>query len=1244
MKRKWLFVMVVAAPSLVGCGKSPEITKANKRSAEVARGIAATPLEFSKDGSAGFKQLKAEEIGLIPRGKISKGKQYEKELGNPGLAAGDVDGDGLCDLFVCGSGAPNVLYRNLGGWKFEDITSSAGVDCSGRNLAGALFGDIDGDGDLDLIVTSLESRNSLFLNDGKGQFMEQKSFPWKTFKFGGSITPALGDIDGDGDLDLFVTGFRNKTPAEVLSPVESKRLREEGMDKIRAGVAASTEFHEHYTTEWVVQNGATNLTFAPKGTPSALYLNLGSGKFRVVNDSDQRFFDEDGKALPLPHDFSHEAVFRDVDLDGDLDLYVCNDFAAPDRFWINNGTGVFRLAPRLTLRRTSQFSMGVDFGDINRDGLPDFITVDMLSRSHSRRKRQMGAMAPTPVIIGQVELRPQIMQNTLFLNQGDGTFSEIAQYAGVKASEWSWASVFLDVDLDGYEDILITTGMNRDYMDSDINRQLKDAPGAKTTEEFVLQRLLYPKLPTQNIIYKNLGNLRFEDVSDAWGFKHEAVSGGLAMADFDGDGDLDVIINNYDEPVEVYRNETPAPRLAVRLAGKGPNTQAIGVQVTVRGGPVTQTAEIHSGGGYASGSDTLNVFAVGQSEKLQIEVVWFGGKKTIFNDAKPNHLYVINETSAKYLERVEKPVPVEPYFLDFSVRLNHEHSETIFDDIVQHQILLPNRLSQLGPAVAWADMNKDGNEDLIVGAGRSSGVSIYYSDGRGTFRGQKSPSITQDTAGIVSWTRAAGETALLIGHSNYEDKQTNTPSATAFMRGTEGKFLPFQNLPGSISTTGPIAVADVDSDGDLDVFIGGRVNPARYPEPAESRLFLNQSGKLELDNKNAALFSKFGLVSGAVFGDLDGDGDADLVLAVEWGPVRVLLNNKGQFTDATAAFGLNEFSGWWNGVALGDLNNDGRLDIIASNWGRNSKYEHFYSPGKPLTVHYSDFDGNGIIDIVETHFDKSMKQWVPERGRSCSSTAMPFLAVRNPNYATFGQRSLDEIYGSCLEKGLKLEASTLEHTLFLNTNSAAKMQAVPLPWQSQLAPAFGVTVADYNGDGHDDLFLSQNFFSSQIETPRSDGGRSMWLQGDGKGGLKPVSAQVSGVTVYGEQRGAAVCDYNGDGRIDLVVTQNGAATRLFENRQAKPGLRIRLDAGPLNPTGVGAIVRLQFADHDGPARLVTAGSGYWSQDSAVLVMSGTEPAKYAQVLWPGGLTTISTIPKLAREVLIRSTGDIVPVD
>ncbi|MSR66451.1 MAG: hypothetical protein EXS24_03645 [Pedosphaera sp.] len=1242
MKHGWLFVGIVAAASLAGCGKSAEIPKAKPRAVEMSRGITVSPLEFAKDGSVGFKQLKAEDIGLVPREKFSKGKAYEKELGNSGLAAGDVDGDGWCDLFVCGMEGPNALYRNLGGWKFEDITEKAGVACSGRKLAGAVFGDVDGDGDLDLIVTSHESSNSLFLNNGAGRFSEQKNFPWKKFPFGGSITPALADIDGDGDLDLFVTGFRNKMPQEALSPEVARKMREDGLAQVIAGTEPSPEFKQHYTTKWVVQNGATNLTYAFKGTPSVLYMNEGEGRFKAATDADFRFQDEDGQPMTMPFDFSHEAVFRDVDRDGDPDLYVCNDFAAPDRFWINDGTGRFRLAPQLSQRRTSQFSMGVDFGDINRDGLPDFIVVDMLSRSHTRRKMQMGQMAPTPVIIGQVEHRPQIMQNTLFLNQGDGTYSEIAQYAGVKASEWSWASVFLDVDLDGYEDILITTGMNRDYMDSDTNKRLKGEPGAKTSEELVLQRLLYPKLPTQNIIYKNLGNLRFEDVSTSWGFTHEAVSGGLAMADFDRDGDLDVIINNYDEPVEVYRNVASAPRLAVQLVGKAPNTQAIGTQIRVHGGPMTQTAEVHCGGGYASGSDTLTVFAAGRSQKLRIEVHWHGGKKTIIDDAKPNQLYLINESSSKFTERIEKPAPVEPFFVDYSSRLNNVHSEVIFDDIIQHQTLLPNRLSQLGPAVAWADMNQDGKEDLIVGTGRGAGVSIYYSDGRGSFRNQTSPAVTQDTAGIVGWTRVAGETALLIGHSNYEDKSTNSPSATVFMRGAEGKFGPVQNLPGTLSTTGPMAIADVDGDGDLDVFIGGRVNPGRYPEPPQSRLYLNQSGKLELAQANVALFSKLGMVSGAAFGDLDGDGDADLILAVEWGPVRFLRNNKGLFTDATVEFGLGEHLGWWNGVALGDLDNDGRLDIIASNWGRNSKYEHAYSPGKPLAMYYSDFDDNGVLDIVETHFDKLMKQWVPERGRSCSSASMPFLAQRNPDYATFGKRSLDEIYGTCLTKGTKLEASTLEHTLFLNTGG--KFKPVPLPWQSQLAPAFGVNVADFDGDGREDLFISQNFFSSQIETPRSDGGRSMWLQGDGKGGLTPVPAQISGVAVYGEQRGAAVCDYNGDGRVDLVVSQNGAATKLFENKQAKPGLRIRLDAGPLNPTGIGAIVRLQYAEGDGPARLVSAGSGYWSQDSAVQVMGGLSPAKYVQVFWPGGRSTISTVPKAVREIVIRSTGDVVTVE
>jgi hypothetical protein len=1235
----------------------------------------AARLAVPSEGRTGFESLDAARHGLVPKAKYHKPKGPVRETGNSGLAAGDVDGDGLVDLFVCGMDAPNVLYRNKGNWQFDDITAEAGVACKGWRMSGAVFADVDGDSDLDLITVSLlDGRNFLFLNDGKGKFKESLDIDWVVHPLGGSVAPALADVDGDRDLDLYVTRFGGAIAKELPTKVrlQSERIMEDMVQQAeRAGFPISAleielalphECRKYYmVVKTSTGSGDRPFDLKEKQVSDVLYLNDGRGNFQAVTDADVRFLDEDGRPIPMPRDPSHEPAFRDVDGDGDPDLYVCSDFEFPDRFWMNDGKGSFRLIHRLAVRHTSQFTMGVGFTDFNRDGHQDFLTVDMLSRDHKRRKTQMGWMKTTPVVVGQVANRPQIMQNTLFLNRGDNTWTEVAQYSGLKASEWSWATVFTDVDLDGYEDLLVSTGMTRDFMDSDAiaryNQEEARIQGtAVDRSQEISQNIylnnFYSLLDTPNVAFRNRGDMTFEDVSGKWGFTTEAVSGGMTLADFDNDGDLDVVINNDGKPLEVYRNKTTAPRVAVRLVGLTPNTQAIGAKVRLiggPGGPAPQEKEIHCGSGYASGSDTLAVFGTkDKTTGLKLEVTWRSGSKTVVDDVIPNHRYVIRETGAVPTSKPEAQKVkalftnadqlLAPQKLESGPQLpGHVHFDKAFDDF-KRQSLLPNRLSQLGPAVVWTDINGDDHEDLVIGTGTGGRNEIFESQGDGTFVGLSGPATKNDMAGMVGWTAAPGKPALLSGVSNFESENpAEVPSVQVIQPDPKKQFTETQILPGGASTTGPLTAADVDNDGDLDLFVGGRTIPGRYPEPADSRLYLNNNGILEPDKSNAATFKKLGLVSGAVFGDLDNDGDADLAIALEWGPVKVFRNNAGKFTDITAALDLDAYTGWWNSVTLGDLDGDGRLDLVAGNWGLNSKYQQSYDRKNPLRITYGDFDKNGVLDIVEYHFDKHTDKFVPERGRSCTSRAMDFIGKLNPTFNDFGSRSLEEIYGACLKEGAVVEANTLAHMVLLNRGD--KFEARPMPAEAQFAPVFGVNVADFDGDGDEDVFVAQNFFASQIETPRSDGGRGLLMLGDGQGGLKPMPGHESGLIIYGEQRGSAVGDFDADGRPDLVVTQNGTLTRLFRNALAKPGLRVHLDAGEGNPTGVGAVARLRFeGDKLGPARAVTAGSGYWSQDSATLILAVPTNPTHIEVRWPGGKTTSTQLPKNTSEITVNTEG------
>lgn len=1189
-------------------------------------GFRAASLPVPSSGKSGFELLPPQATGIRFTNHLSHDAIASNRIleNGSGVALGDVDGDGWCDVYFCRLEGPNVLYRNLGNWMFQDITAAAGVACAEQFSTGALLADVEGDGDLDLLVNSASGGTRLFLNDGAARFAESKQAGLAP-KFCGT-TMTMADIDGDGDLELYVANYRTNTFKDGIPGLKVE-------SKIVDGKVILTP--EDRFAAVVTKNGGIRMREI--GEPDILYVNKGQGRFGPVSWVGGAFADEQGRPLTeVPRDWGLAAMFRDVNGDRTPDLYVCNDFFySLDRLWINERSQRFRDIEPTAFRRMSMSSMAVDFADINRDGFDDFFVADMLSRDHEARHRQranVGMMRDVPLPLTDPNFRPEVIQNTLHVNRGDGTYAEIAHFAEVAASEWTWSAAFMDVDLDGFEDLLITNGNEHDVLDADMLRET--AKPGKSAEEHSADLKKFPRINAPNLAFRNRGDLTFREMGAEWGFNTRGVSHGMALADLDNDGDLDVVVNNLNSAAGIYRNLSAAPRIAVRLKGQPANTRGIGARIKMSGGAVPQSQEMICGGRYLSCDDALRVFAgFSTTNEFTIEVLWRSGTRSVIEHARANQVYEVHESAARAAPDATAPATTAAWFTDASDLLRHQHQENGFDDF-QRQPLLPAGLSRLGPGVSWFDLNGDGWDDLIIGGGKGALLAIYQNDGRGGFNRVNEPPfnqlLPQDVTGLVAWKDAQGTARILAAMATYEE----TPGTLGVMRHYDFTARSVENVPsGLASSLGPVALADIDGDGDLDLFAGGRVMGGRWPEPADSRIYRWEGDRFEVDAAKSQALQKVGLVSGAVWSDLDANGTPELILACHWGPIRVFRIADGRLREATAELGLDPFTGWWNSVTTADLDGDGKLDIVAGNWGLNSPYRA--SPARPARLFFGDVLGRGMVDVFETEYDASGAV-APLRPLDIVAAAIPPLRDRFATHRAFAKITIDELLAPHKTSVRQLQAATLASMIFLNR--PGRFASVELPSEAQWAPVFGVNAADFDGDGAEDIFVSQNFFDTQLELPRLDAGRGLLLRNDGKGHLAAVPGDRSGIKLYGEQRGAAVADFNQDGRVDLVITQNAGPTRLFANSVAKRGLRVWVEGPPANPHAIGATLRVQMGARLGPAREIRAGSGYWSQDSPVQVLASPEPPSHVFIRWPGGQEQRIPVPADTRQIRIRFKG------
>ncbi|MHC1763323.1 MAG: VCBS repeat-containing protein [Verrucomicrobiia bacterium] len=1167
-------------------------------------GFRAAPVQPLGSGQPGFTLVSPQETGVWFT-NVLQGDAFLTNVvahNGSGLALGDVNGDGWTDIYLCGLQSSNRLFRNVGNWRFEQVELGEAA-CAGQFSTGAALVDVDGDVDLDLLVNGIATGTRLFVNDGQGRFKESRDSGLSRTASATSL--ALADIDGDGDLDLYCPHYIDVMHLADPTTRFSVMMRNGRwvVLKVNDEPATLPKWKDRFE---VLPGGRVRELPEVHG----VYRNDGKGRFTAIEHEKGLYSDPDGKPLPPSRDWGLAAMFRDLNGDGAPDLYVCNDNASPDRIWINSGRGTFRAIGLLALRHTSRSSMGIDMADVNRDGRDDIFVLDMIAREHARRMRQLVRDHSPPEEFEQIGARPRYNRNMLFLQRADGSFAEVALMAGVPATGWTWCPIFLDVDLDGYEDLLVSNGFSFDVMDQDSNDQIRTLRMPR--DQLQRSRQKHPSWFTPNAAFRNRRDGTFEPAAREWRFDLVGVSNGMALGDLDNDGDLDVVLNNLNGVTSLLRNDSSAPRVAVRLRGIAGNMQGIGARLTLVSGELTQSQEMMAGGRYMSCDQAMRVFALpgASSRAAKLEVRWRNGDQSVLTNVRPNHLYEVDQV------RASQPVPVTtsaretPFFENASALLGHTHTDERFDDWSK-QPLLSHRLSRLGPGLAWCDLNGDGWEDLVISSGRGGRLTALINREGTRFEAlTNAPSIAADQGAVVSWPDGRGGQRLLTAVSSLEQPGGQPPRIAAF---------PANNLatpeywPIGGTDPGPLALSDVDRDGDLDLFVGGHFTAGQYPAPVPSTLLINNEGALAPSPNWVGAAQSVGLVSGATFADLDNDGWPDLALAVDWGPVRVFRNEHGRFTDVTKAWGFAEATGRWMSIVAGDFDGNGALDLAAGNWGRNTAFE-FYSPG-PWRLFYSDWNRDGVVDIIEAA--QSGTDWLPMRDRRALALAFPDLPSRFATHQAFGLATVQQILGEAFSQAAWVEAARLESAIFLNRG--VRFEVTPLPPEAQRTPVFGINVADFDSDGIEDLFVAQNFFGTASEHSREDAGIGLWMRGDGKGGMKPLEGTVSGVTVWGEQRGSAVADFNHDGRVDLAVSQNNSATKLFVNRGGKQGLRVTL-AGPAgNPNAVGAHLRLVYSgERMGPVRAVQGGSGYRSQDAAVQVLGFSEPPIALWIRWPGG--------------------------